>query len=86
MTGSATSNREPTADDKLRALREETAASSNAGTVSAIATTGRVASAGIFAAGAYSAGASGGVTALKCFAGRIAAPIAGAMAGAWLAE
>ena len=50
MTGSATSNREPTADDKLRALREETAASSNAGTVSTIATTGHVASIGIFAA------------------------------------
>ncbi|WP_394663887.1 RHS repeat-associated core domain-containing protein [uncultured Sphingomonas sp.] len=84
--GGITSAPEPTADEKLRALRERTAEASNAGTVSAIATTGHVASAGILAAGAYSAGASGGVTALKCFAGRVAAPIAGAMAGAWLAE
>ncbi|PSJ36810.1 RHS repeat-associated core domain-containing protein [Allosphingosinicella deserti] len=75
-----------TADEKLRDLRERTAASSNAGTVSTIATTGHVASAGILAAGAYSAFSSGGVTALKCFGGRIAAPIAGAMAGAWIAE
>ncbi|HJO63793.1 MAG TPA: PAAR domain-containing protein, partial [Sphingomonas sanguinis] len=86
MAGGITSAPEPTADEKLRALRERTAEASNAGTVSAIATTGHVASAGILAAGAYSAGASGGVTALKCFAGRVAAPIAGAMAGAWLAE
>jgi RHS repeat-associated protein len=86
VTGPATPAPTPTADAKLSDLRDRTAASSNAGTVSAIATTGHVASAGILAAGAYSAGASGGVTALKCFAGRVAAPIAGAMAGAWLAE
>lgn len=76
----------PIAHDKLRELGERTAATSNAGTVSAIATTGHVASAGIVAAGAYSAYSSGGLTALKCFGGRVAAPIAGAMAGAWIAE
>ena len=74
------------AGEKLRDMRERTAASSNANTVSAIATTGHVASAGIFAAGAYSAGSSGGVAALKCFGSRVAAPLAGAMAGAWIAE
>jgi len=77
---------EPSATEKLQALRDRTAQSSNAGTVSAISTTGHVASAGIFAAGAYSAYSSGGMTALRCFGGRVAAPIAGAMAGAWIAE
>jgi uncharacterized Zn-binding protein involved in type VI secretion len=77
---------EPTATQRLDAMRDRTAATSNAGTVQAIATTGHVASGGIVAAGAYTAYASGGATALRCFAGRIAAPIAGAMAGAWLAE
>ncbi|MFV0624680.1 RHS repeat-associated core domain-containing protein [Sphingomonas sp. ac-8] len=75
-----------TADERLRDLGERTAASSNAGTVSAIAATGHVASAGIFAAGAYAAHSSGGMAALKCFGGRVAAPLAGAMAGAWVAE
>ncbi|MEN3747981.1 RHS repeat-associated core domain-containing protein [Sphingomonas sp. HF-S3] len=77
---------EPSAEEKLRDLRERTAANSNAGTVSAIATGGHVASAGIVAGGAYTAASTGGLTALKCFAGRIAAPLAGAMAGAWVAE
>ncbi|KQM23712.1 MULTISPECIES: RHS repeat-associated core domain-containing protein [unclassified Sphingomonas] len=86
MTGPATPAPTPTADAKLRDLRDRTAASSNAGTVSAIATTGHVVSGGIVAAGAASAGMSGGMAAVKCFAGRIAAPIAGAMAGAALAE
>lgn len=86
MTDTALSTPTPSAGDKLRDLRERTAASSNASTVSAIATTGHVASGGIFVAGAYSAASSSGLTALKCFAGRVAAPIAGAMAGAWLAE
>lgn len=72
--------------ERLEALRTSTARSSNAGTVSAIATTGHVASAGLIASGGYAAFSSGGMTALRCFAGRAAAPIAGAMAGAWLAE
>ena len=76
----------PTAQERLGAMRERTARTSNAGTVAAISTTGHVASVGIVGAGAYSAYASGGATALRCFAGRIAAPLAGAMAGAWLAE
>jgi RHS repeat-associated protein len=76
----------PTADETLRDLRERTAASSNAGTVAAISTTGHVASGGIAVAGAYSAYQSGGMAALRCFGGRVAAPLAGAMAGAWVAE
>ncbi|USQ96570.1 RHS repeat-associated core domain-containing protein [Caulobacter sp. RL271] len=76
----------PIAHEKLRALSESTAATSNASTVSAIATTGHVASGGILAAGAYSAASSGGLTALKCFGGRVIAPLGGAMAGAWIAE
>ncbi|WP_206243736.1 RHS repeat-associated core domain-containing protein [Novosphingobium terrae] len=75
----------PEAAEKLRALREKTAASSNAGTVSAIATTGHVVSGGLLAAGAVSA-ANAGMAALKCFGSRVAAPLAGAMAGAWVAE
>ena len=77
---------EPSAQERLAEMRERTARTSNAGTVSAISTTGHVASGGIMAAGAYSAWSSGGAAALRCFAGRIAAPIGGAMAGAWLAE
>jgi hypothetical protein len=74
----------PAADGTLRDLRERTAASSNADTVSAISTTGHVVSGGIAVAGAYSAYQSGGMAALRC--GRVAAPLAGAMAGAWVAE
>lgn len=73
---------EPTAAERLEALR---GGSSNAGTVSAISTTGHVVSGGIIAGGTVSAAISG-AGALKCFAGRVLAPLGGAMAGAWLAE
>jgi RHS repeat-associated protein len=70
----------------LDALAKRTAQNSNAGTVGAIATGGHAVSAGIVASGAYTAFQTGGMTALRCFAGRVAAPLAGAMAGAWIAE
>ncbi len=75
-----------TAGAELEAFRQRRIAESNAGTVEAIATTGSVTSKGLVAAGAYSAYQSGGMVALRCFGTSVMAPIAGAMAGAWIAE
>ena len=80
------SNDPATADAELAAFRQRRTAESNAGTVGAIATTGSVASKGVIAAGAYSAYQSGGLVALRCFGTSVVAPIAGAMAGAWISE
>jgi RHS repeat-associated protein len=58
---------------------------SNKGTVDAIATTGHVAAGGILAYGAMAAGFAGGA-ALACFATSVVAPLAGAFAGAKIAQ
>jgi RHS repeat-associated protein len=58
---------------------------SNKGTVEAIATTGHAAAGGILAYGAMAAGFAGGA-ALACFATSVVAPLAGAIAGAKIAQ
>src|SRR5882672_9166605 len=69
-----------TAQQKLDALQNT---GSNQGTVSAIEWGGHAASAGYFVEGgvaAYTAGT------LRCFAGRVAAPLAGALVGGYIAQ
>ena len=73
-------NPEPTAQEKLQALQNT---GSNQGTVDAIAWSGHAVSAGYVAEGAIAAYGAG---TLRCFAGRVALPLAGAMAGAYIAE
>lgn len=74
---------EPTAQEKLAALEKS---ESNQGTVSAIEWGGHAASAGYVALGGVAAYNAGGAGALRCFAGRIAVPLAGALAGGYLAQ
>jgi len=73
-------NPEPTAQEKLAALQNT---GSNQGTISAIEWSGHAVSAGYVAEGAIAAYGAG---TLRCFAGRVALPLAGAMAGAYIAN
>src|SRR5215472_2119695 len=73
-------NPEPTAQEKLAALQNT---GSNQGTITAIEWSGHAVSAGYVAEGAIAAYGAG---TLRCFAGRIALPLAGAMAGAYIAN
>ena len=74
---------EPTAEQKLAALQNE---GSDQDTVNAIATGGHVVSAAYVGEGVAGAYATGGWLAARCFMTRLVAPLAGAMAGAYIAE